>query len=368
MFYRQTNQNRNDALRGRRRGAFAYIVAAAFIVILGFSAFAVDYSVLVSDANRLQRACDAAALAGAAQLKATGNNATDTANAKARAVLVAGQNKVTVDPANITFNSDFTEITVPAVYTQPLYFARVLSIGSKTLTRQATARAVAGRSTPDLAPIGITQATYDLYAPNGVPAAGTGNRAEILFIDHKKQAFGTNDFILFDLRSVENNAKSATHMVSQLEGTEKVQVNIGTETNGVDVDFLDALNAASSGAKFLGGMRTRFQAAAGSPWFDAPASPPSDYLNYVGQHYDQVFSGSEPTSSSGTFRRNPRVMDLIITTPMTAKGGNTNSPVLDFAPVYVESVSSVTGGVKMVVRFLPKNLSSGGGSGVALIR
>jgi hypothetical protein len=105
------------------------------------------------------------------------------------------------------------------------------------------------------------------------------------------------------------------------------------------------------------------------PWFDLPVGAGADPLNYVGQHYDEVLAGTEPKNGALPFRQNPRVVDLIVTSPMGAGGGNTNSPVLDFAPVYVESVGSVANGVKMVVRFLPRDLSPGGGGGkIALIK
>jgi len=368
-------ERRRLLLRSRRRGAAMLIMALAVVFLCGCASLAVDYGLLVSDKDKSQRGVDAAALAGAQELKATGDDAADTAKARSVAVRVAAQNGVTVNSAQITFLDENTKIRVPAANTRQLYFARVIGIQTGTVNSFAIASAAPGNVTPagggNLAPIGITKATYELYAPGGVPKPGLGNRAEILFIDHKKQAFGTNNFILFDLRSVDNNAKSPTHMVSQLIGEEKVEVRIGSQTNGVDVDFVDALNAGSSGSKFMGGMRTRFLLAAGSPWFDLPASAPSDVLNYAGQNYDKVIAGTEPTNGAAPFPQNPRLMDLIITDPMEARGGSTNSPVLDFAPVYVESVMPVTNGLKMTVRFLSRDSgatgSSGRSKGVSLI-
>lgn len=53
---------------GRRRGAIAFVVAGSMVALMGFAALAVDYGLLNADVNRLQRGCDAGALAGASKL------------------------------------------------------------------------------------------------------------------------------------------------------------------------------------------------------------------------------------------------------------------------------------------------------------
>jgi hypothetical protein len=129
-------------------------------------------------------------------------------------------------------------------------------------------------------------------------------------------------------------------------------------------DFLDALNAAlgPQSSNFVEAMRARFQAAAGAPWFDADPLHPADYINYVGQHYDQVMSGAEPTNGPAPFFRNPRILGLIVTNSAPVpNGGNMNTPVLDFAPVYVESVVDDGTQTNMTVRFLPRNAAGLGG-------
>ena len=62
---------KNQGLAMRRGGGVVVIVTLSLTVLMGVCALVVDYGLLVNDKNRLQRGCDAAALAGASQLKLT---------------------------------------------------------------------------------------------------------------------------------------------------------------------------------------------------------------------------------------------------------------------------------------------------------
>ena len=72
----------------QRGGSVVLITALSLTVLAGCAAIAVDYGLLVADANRLQRACDSGALAGAQLLKVTGDDNYDTYQARTVAVLV----------------------------------------------------------------------------------------------------------------------------------------------------------------------------------------------------------------------------------------------------------------------------------------
>lgn len=355
--------NKGANSRGRRRGAVVHIVAGAMVALLAFAALAVDFGVLRYDENHLQRIADASALAGATKLKTTGNDADDKRSATTLAIMIARQNGGTITASDISFNAESDEITVKPSRNRSLFFARVFNVSNKLVSKKATATAIGARLTPGVVPIGITTGTYNTYAPGGIPIAGTGNRATINLIDHKKVDFRSGNFVLFDLRSVDNNAKSPEHMKRQLDGSEEIPVRAG-ELGGT----VDALNADSQENFMVTGMTSRFAYAAGSPWFDpSPALGPAG--SYVGTHYDAAYNNTEVTNpdSSPPFTHNPRIMSLIVTSEMDAKGGNTDSPILDFAPVYVESMTVVNDEVKLTVRFLPRTSDPSAGEKPRLI-
>lgn len=323
------------------------LVAVTMVTLMGFSAMAVDYGLLVNDRNRLQRACDAAALAGAQELKLTGNDTTDTANATTVAIATAGQNGVTIYASDISFSHSNADITVPARLTRNLFFARVLGIttGSVAATATAGVTPTSGGYTPYVAPVGITTDTYNTYLTNT-------DVQTLSLIRHNKNNFEFGDFVLFDLSP--SNGKSPAKMVSQLTGGETDLVTIGS--------YQTALNASlkSEGAKFLGGVNTLISRAEGSPWYDCGSSqswngkscsstPPSGLT-----WYQQMQQGSVSYSD-------PRVIYLIVSPPVTTNPGTLNALVETFIPVYIESYDNSTG--LLSVRFLPAQSMTDGQTG-----
>jgi Flp pilus assembly protein TadG len=115
---------------GDERGVVAVWLAITLVVLLGFAGWAVDFAHWKSDATKMQRAADAAALAGAVYLP------DDPAGAISAAKLVASQNGyssgvsvTTLDSANqlkVTINSNVKSD-----------FAKVIGIGSANIARHA---------------------------------------------------------------------------------------------------------------------------------------------------------------------------------------------------------------------------------------
>lgn len=123
-------------LRARdERGATAVIVAVSMVAMLGFSALAVDVGALVSDQKQLQNGADAAALAiaQACSKDACGDTAAD-------ALSFAKANKFdgVIDQVQVTSPTE-TSVEVTITSTRQLWFAKVLGIGTGTITRKATA-------------------------------------------------------------------------------------------------------------------------------------------------------------------------------------------------------------------------------------
>jgi len=347
--------------RSPRKGVMYLMFAGGIVALCGFAALAVDYGVLVNDKNHLQRVCDAAALGGATKL-------TDTTAAKNTAILVAGQNRFTVDSRNrieVTFpaESNNTRIRVEAWRDRPLFFARVL--GQYEGKVRAHAIATVNSSSPGVAPVGITTTSYNSQNP-----IVSGNRRKYdfepspifttRFINRQHEAFDPNEFMLFDLRDPE--AKSPSKMMNQLKGLDEVNIKASDNVGALDYEAT-SLNARNQDDFFEEGMTHRFQSAAGSPWLDIDSTKGSRYIDYVGQHFTQIYNGTEPLGNGNPFTQNPRVMSLIITNPLsTAVKGTYNAPVVDLAPVYVVSLRRVGGEMLMDYRYLPRN-GGGGGSG-----
>lgn len=129
--------NRIRSVFGREaeHGAALVWVAGSLVALLAMTALAVDLGWYYLNAARLQRAADAAALAGVVHLPAsTANAATDAENA-ARANDFAG---ATLTPQVISDNR--YQITLAADV--PTFFATVVGIDSLPLSRTATAEYV----------------------------------------------------------------------------------------------------------------------------------------------------------------------------------------------------------------------------------
>ena len=320
----------------QRRGSVILLTAFGLVLFAGCAAIAVDYGLLVADANRLQRGCDAGALAGAQLLKVTGDDNYDTYQAKTVAVQVAAQNNITVDPNNVTFLNNNTQIRVPSVTTRAYFFARVLGQTSGNVNRSATAGVAAGNglttATGDahLVPIGITWETYKAYKDDRTASH------DIELVRQNKQTFAQDDLVLFDLRMP--SGKSGAHMMDELTGADVEVSSIG--------DAETTLNAAqpSEQIKFERGLDTLLDRSAVAPWNDGDHSG-------VGSKYDEILAGTSP-------RDNPRVMYLIVT-PSTANpsNGTFNTEVQGYAPVYVTSYYEVNISgekvIRMRMRFLP---------------
>lgn len=325
----------------RRRGSITIITALGLIMVLGFGALAVDYGLLVADRNRMQRAADAAALAGATQLKRTGNEVTDTYNARTVAATVASQNYATVDANSITFLSDNTQIRVLAATTRTLLFGQVLGISSKVVSATSVAGvAPGGNATTDyVAPIGITWETYNAHRFSQEEVALDLTR-------QNKDIFDINEMVLFDLRGP--NGKSGAHMQDQLTGDEIVPVSIGEEHTTLN----SSLN--SEGKKLEDGIEILADRAEGAPWFDEGTSNNGNQQTT----YQGIYNGTLP-------RTNPRVIHIIIT-PRTfaANNGTFNTPIQAYVPVYVERIENKKKGsepsMQLIVRFLPPTQASDG--------
>lgn len=333
--------------RGKRRnGQMLIISAAALVAVCGFTALAVDYGIMTNDANRMQRTCDAAALAGVQELK---KNTSDIYN-RSMAIYVAKTtalaNNVVLNDSNIQVSPDYRQITVSASTTRNFLFARVLGRDSQLISRRAAARvsnATGVKTTGPgrAAPMGITKETYDLYK-NDYQVARTTNLPiyrDITVIRANTDEYGLNDLALFDLR--DTNAKSPEFFERQLSGEEVEQTYIMDQLRVCSSDSVDCentINAAQSSAigKMKEGIGKIFLSAFNLTGTKQDgirrASPNDDDWQIDGEKALGAQLGTEPVS-------NPRIISLLINQGRSVpRGGTFDTPVLGYAPVYVQDM------------------------------
>ena len=137
--------------RPRRRqlsGQILLLATISLVVLLGFTALAVDVGLLYSTRRRMQTAADAAAIAGATALR-DGQNYTTAADAVTSFNgFTNSQNNVTVTVSEPTLPSPYpssvTYVEVDISQSVPTYFLRVLGYKSMKVGARAVSGAVAG--------------------------------------------------------------------------------------------------------------------------------------------------------------------------------------------------------------------------------
>lgn len=124
-------------------GSVAVLVALLMIVIFGMMAFGIDMGVVELEKRKLQTVADAAAIAGASELKYEISDpeilTAAHLSAKANTFVDEAGNSALIDSDVVINRADHT-VTVTARRQQSLYFARILGIS----THEITANAVAG--------------------------------------------------------------------------------------------------------------------------------------------------------------------------------------------------------------------------------
>lgn len=167
-----------DRFRSEDKGVSLPLVAGMFVVLLGFSAFAIDLGWLYLNGTRLQRAADSSALAGVVFLPA------DVVNVSAKAVDGANANgwnigTVNGNPTGSGGPDDLTwaqladnKLEVTLETTVGTFFLKVIGFDQFPITRKATAEYV--KPVPLGSPancIGIGQAVTNFGLPGSALAS-----------------------------------------------------------------------------------------------------------------------------------------------------------------------------------------------------
>ena len=354
--------------RQRRSGSILTLVAICLVVLLGFCGLAVDYGMMVTTKTRLQRTCDASALAGAAELPTTNSGA--MASAITYAQLAATENGVTTAEILVEFPTT-NQIRVTATRQVSLLFMRVLGISTGTVKTTA----LAGRtnlSGAAIGPLAITVQDYNLYGKgnstfgvdgntvSNMPFQGDnfGESLTLNLIRNTQENFVPGTVTALDLRPGNSGASPAQFQDDVENGYNGAPVSINA-----DADALRA-NENAQGPALADGVADRFARAAAAPW-NIPASSTT---------YPTT-SGFTPTSD------NPRVMMILIGNPNPADNNQPQIYGRGLVPVWLESVTeSHNDGAVIKIRLLqqytynnadPNNILGDGSTpdtGVSVIR
>jgi len=166
-----------------KRAESGYIlvtVAALLVVLLGFTALAVDVGMLYASRTQSQRAADAGALAGAFTFILDGNMGDQPGRAILNAKKVAIQNATmgtAITDAEVSVAVDLAnrKVTVDIARSEPTFFAKVLNVNSVNVGVRAIAEAAEHATNAScVKPIFIPNT---IGAPNGVAlctACGAG--------------------------------------------------------------------------------------------------------------------------------------------------------------------------------------------------
>ncbi|MCD8508822.1 MAG: pilus assembly protein TadG-related protein [Bacillus sp. (in: Bacteria)] len=111
-------------------GAALAVVSLSMAVLLSISAIVIDGGALYLEKSRVQKAVDAATLAGAQVLPAT-------ERAREIAIDIASENGITIDNENILITD--TSIEVSAQAEKELTFARIMGFSSTNVSARARA-------------------------------------------------------------------------------------------------------------------------------------------------------------------------------------------------------------------------------------
>ncbi|MFQ3671436.1 MAG: pilus assembly protein TadG-related protein, partial [Verrucomicrobiia bacterium] len=306
-----------------RRGSALIFVVLSLLVLLMVAAFAVDYGVLALEANRVQRACDAAALAAAVHMTSLAGSpqAEDYAAAREQAVTTAARNGLTITGSNVFFQSGNTQVRVNGSKQVPLFFGRIGGGTSAGIHRHATAEFGWVRSLGGVLPLGLTENDYALYGPGG---PNEGQAFTVTLIRNQSEAFQQGNVVGLSVQ-IGSNGKSPAHWQNELQGTSKLP----PVSKGDDLE-LNSLNAN------LGNQSGRLQTGLNS----------------------RIASGQ-------------REFEVFILNPKGQTNGNSPHPVLDVAKVELVQEVTTTGRgaserASLTLRFLPPSQIDLSGRGAEL--
>jgi Flp pilus assembly protein TadG len=151
------------AKAGEERGQGLVLGALSMVVIMAFAAMAIDVGMFMQERRELQKAADAAALAGAQELPHSPGEALVRAEEWAESNGIGGGEIESIDITS-TYATDDT-ITVSVEREVSFVFARVLGFSSDTMGADGSARVGSPAAVAGLAPFGVLEDAISFSGP-----------------------------------------------------------------------------------------------------------------------------------------------------------------------------------------------------------
>lgn len=186
------------------RGAAIVMVAISMVVLVGFTALAVDVGMMWSDRKQLQNGADAGALALAQSCANAmdaevncGNSATFREGLEPLADPYAPDNKIdtNADVQDVAWDPSAGTVTVTTVSTRDFLFAPVLGIQSADIPASATATWKL-KSGGQFLPLTFSKCAFEASvgsATEGLPDDGTGSPVTLFLKSDPSNAGGSTD-------------------------------------------------------------------------------------------------------------------------------------------------------------------------------
>ncbi len=340
---KRITEHRTRVRGARRKGNVVVFTALGLVTLLGFCAFAGDYGLLVWNKNQLQKACDAAALAGAMELPLYPAKADEAARATAQ------QNALNSPAISYPNNR---RIRVSGSRVVKFFFAGALGQKSGTVT----ATALAGRSYPlvgvtNAVPIAIPETTYFTYRP-GTGLASAGASFTLSLSRNTKDAFTIINFLPLDLRP-DNSGKSGSVFQDDVAYGYDGTIYLNTQiNNGL------AASGSSVGPNVEQAMATRFGDARNAPYRDFGPRGTSTNPNGQGNSYE--YPNYPPDDR--------RIMTVVVTPEYPANNNNPSVLIKFFVAVYVEDcwIDKKSQDCMLQLRILPERTYSSSDPGIVV--
>lgn len=225
-----------------QKGSVMVIVAMAMVVFMGMAALTIDLSTSYVTKSNLQKAADAAAMAGAEMLPNTSSAlSTAISYAGSNGMNTSGQTSITngIQSAEVTittpYNGDSTKVQVVCTRTVNYIFARVLGINTGTVTATAVAQQTAG--TPG-GPF-----NYSLFSgSNSVPLKFSGSNVNITGSAHTNNSLSVSGINL--KISGASEASSSINISGSITNIGTAQAAAINESGSIDTFGTKILSAA----------------------------------------------------------------------------------------------------------------------------